>query len=225
MHCAALGAAVAMSSSALATIIGTDYGGGNVPTNWNSYAGGGNQFLENLINENGDATGVDLDIFTTGGGMSDFDATINIGTIPQHTTDLTGLDNYVFEGGGSVFTATYSDLEPGVEYYVWAFGLRAFDYDNVVTIRGGGPDIEFRQQSGPNNLYVNDQLGSSSMDLYDYALIQTADSAGQIQIITVLGPSGTGAAFASGGSAIELVPAPSALALLGLAGFATRRRR
>ena len=51
-----------------------------------------------------------------------------------------------------------------------------------VTIQGDGSPVSFDQLFGQDVLFVNDQLGSSSQELTDYAVIVAADATGTITI-------------------------------------------
>jgi len=204
------------------SLIGVDFdNGAGSPNNWNTVTSAGPFSIGNLIDESGALSGVGFSINSN----STFTTAATGSTLPQHSQSLAGLDDYMFGTGAA--TATFSGLNPGQGYFVWAFGLRGFSMGNDVSIIGGGPAVSFDQDDDtPGNLWVNGELGSDARTLQSFAAVQTADSAGQIsiRILDDLDAGGTG--WTSAGLAIQVVPAPGGVALLGLGGLlAVRRRR
>ena len=158
----------------LAALVGVDFGTGSVPPNWTQVASVGNSSfpsaVSNLIDESGAATAVDLSIFTSfSGGAPNLNATIVPATLPQHTPSLANVSNIVFvdsADGSHSFSAAFKDLKPGFTYEVYVFGLESeagVTDSQTVTLSGGSPNIVFAQNPiAGGNLWVNDQVGSSS---------------------------------------------------------------
>jgi CSLREA domain-containing protein len=178
----------------LAALVGVDFGG-SPPANWSSIltvAGAPSQTtLTNVISETGAATPYDLSINTSFSGGANNDAGNPVAsTIPQHTQSLAGIDRIVFvdsADGSHSFNATWSDLNPGYSYEVYVFGLESlvdvtpFVDKQSVTISGGSPVIQFTQDPvSLGNLWVNDQIGSSSQALANYRKLMTPTGPGQI---------------------------------------------
>ncbi|MCA9278061.1 MAG: hypothetical protein H6815_04645 [Phycisphaeraceae bacterium] len=182
--CAAL--STAASAQALIAVDFENIGVPFSPTNWNVLSGAG--ALPNLIDETGAATGIEL-LVSSG---SSFETAPNPATLPMHSQSLAGADDYIFGTGQTVLTLNF--LNPGSEYEVYVFGLRGFDMGNDITIAGGSAPVIFDQDGAPGDFYINSSIGSSSQDLSSYAVFQTADSAGQINITIVddLTAGGTG---------------------------------
>ena len=187
----------------LAVLVGVDFGGGFVPTNWSSVltvAGApGFTTRSNLIDETGAATQFDLQISTTfAGGANNDTATPLAATIPQHTQSLVGIDRlvYVDSGNGNhSFNATWSDLNPAATYEVYVFGLESivegtpFVDNQQVTIAGAGAPIVFNQNPvSLGNLWVNDQIGSSAQTLESYRKLLSPTASGEIDITIALNP-------------------------------------
>lgn len=164
-----------------AALIGIDFDAAsdNPPPNWLALIGGQLE-ANDLTNEDGGASRVDLEIVgTTAGFAFPLDAT----TVPQYTSDLTNLDGQIFTNAQSV-QFTYSDLNPLQDYYLYVLSADGFfdTIEQLVTIQGDGAAIEFEQQFNRDELFINDQVGDSSRDFTDYAIVVTADSRGEIEI-------------------------------------------
>ena len=165
-------------------IVGVDFdlAAGSEPTNWNTISEGSNATFSNLGSESGDSTGFDLTINESGGGWREFEVTPNASTIPQHGVSLTNIDGQIFTEGDSI-ELVWSDLNPLLEYEIYVLALEGF-YDSIeqnVTVTGD-TSTSFEQRFDQTDLFINDQLGSSSQSLSDYALVVGADSNGEIRI-------------------------------------------
>jgi len=117
------------------------------------------------------------------GTTAGFAFPIDADTIPQYTSDLTNVDGQIFTNAQSV-QFTYSDLNPLQDYYVYVLSADGFfdTIEQLVTIQGDGDAISFEQQFNRDELFINNQVGDSSRDFTDYALVITADSRGEIAI-------------------------------------------
>ena len=72
---------------------------------------------------------------------------------------------------------TWSDLVPGSDYEVYVFALEGFfgSIQQNVQITGQGSPVTFSQNFNQNDLFINDELGSSTRPLSSYAKTVTAD--------------------------------------------------
>jgi hypothetical protein len=179
-----------------APLIGVDFGTGSVPTNWTQVTSVGPTTAPttrtDLIDETGAATVVDLRITTShmGGANSFSTGTMNSSTLPQHTQSLADVSNAVRisnSQGFQHFNASFGDLKPGTTYEVYVFAVRSlfstYGDNQTVTISGADSPIVFRQNRVSNgNLWVNDQVGSSSQLLPSYAKLMTATVGGAIDV-------------------------------------------
>ncbi len=171
-------------------LIGVDFGpgGDSNPTNWTGVTTTGSfaaVTLENLVNENGQATDVDLEfVRISGGGTS----TPTSGSIPTHSQSLAALDGVLYSGsfGGVVepIDVIWDDLTPGAAYEVYVFALENFadTFDQRVTILGEGPAVSFNQVTSNGTLLINDETGSSGRSLQSYAETIRATAYGTIRI-------------------------------------------
>ena len=147
------------------------------PNNWTT-AGLADRSLTNLIDENGDATGVSLQIVGTTQGAAN--GVFDPPDVPSHDNSLAGLGGSVGSSVGPV-TYTYSGLKPGIEYEVFVFG-GVGNNTQQVTITGAnsvGPFVQAKSASGPS--WVNGKE-SNSAPLHTFAERVTADSSGEIRI-------------------------------------------
>jgi len=178
----------------LAALVGVDFdlSGSSAPANWTSLGTQLTPFTQsNLIDEDGNATPFDLTLVETGAATPSCGANQVCGatatplasTIPTHSQSLSGIDGQVFTDAHPV-TLTWSDLTAGDNYEVYVFGLEGHfsSSQQTVGITGGGTPITFAQNLNKNQLFVNDELGSSGRPLSSYAKIAAADSAGRITI-------------------------------------------
>lgn len=217
--CASLAAALVTFGAAGQHLVGVDLDNGQgSPTNWNTFNMSTPGVLNNLIDESGAATSYS---FTMNHG-SPFTTAVNPVTVPQHSNPLDLIADYYF--GTGIGTAQFSNLAAGQEYYVWVFGLRGFTMNNRITITGGGSPIHFDQVGTAGQLFVNGEMGDQTRTLQSYALVQTADASGVIGFTLDIVPGGS-AGWTIAGFAIQAVPSPGALALLGVAAIASSRRR
>ncbi len=190
-----------------------DVAAGSSPSNWSRIGANSNGTASNLIGEDGEATSFDLSITETGGSWDDFAATPIASTIPQHSVDLTNIDGQIYTGADSI-EFVWSDLNPLLNYEIYVLAVEGF-YDSIqqtVTIVGD-TTVSFEQRFDQDMLFINDQLGSSSSSLSDYAVVVNADSSGEISI-TIDAIAGTEDVVA-GGLAIAEIPnrAPTAIVL------------
>jgi hypothetical protein len=227
--CVIVGMMLAVSGVASATgeLIGVDFdNGGGSPTNWTTLTEGPTPSATDLINEAGQTTSVDISLsLSVPLTFKGYSCVPIASTIPSHTNNLTQIGDYFYEGPSSSANATFSDLLPNFPYNVWVFGLRSFNFDNVVTITGSGTPISFRQLGSANTLFVNGELGDSNRDLSTFAELVWSSVDGTIDIGWELGPSGTGNSWAMGAVAIEPVPEPATICLLGLGALSLLRRK
>lgn len=223
-----MGLMFVIAQSANAALIGLDWGAA-APTNWNVGTEGANpQTLNNLIDENGVVTTVDVSYsgtFFSNTTLEPF--TASAGQIPTHSNSLANISGGLNDADQIV--VTFSDLIPNQSYDVWLFGAQneAQPTFHDVTITGLGPAISFTQNfSGtPGELWVNGVIGSNAL-LDSFAVTAIADALGQL-IIDVNddgGTTNTVPVVTLAGVAIRPVPEPTILPLmtLGLAGVGYR---
>ena len=159
-----------------------DVNAGSPPANWLEINGQSNATFQDLETESGDATPFDLTINDSTGNWNDFEVTPAASTIPQHGIDLSNIDGQLFTSGNAI-NATWSDLNPSLDYGVYVFSAEGF-FDTIeqrVTI-SGDTTVAFDQRFNQDELFINDTLGSSSMTLLDFALVMGADGNGEISI-------------------------------------------
>ena len=219
------GIILSSASAASAALIGVDYspaGFGSTPTNWTLDTNPTSHLLTNLIDENGVATGIDLNLVTSrNSGM--FDSTIPPAQIPTHTNSLAGLDGNIADD--TSLTLTWSNLVPNQVYDIFVFGNDIIAENQLVTITGAGTPTVFSQNFPNDNLFVNGLLGSNA-PLSTFAVPITADGAGNIQIL-VQNDLGLDAGLAGVAISPTALPEPGTLAILGLglAGLGLARRK
>ncbi len=203
-------------------LIGINMGAGTSPTNWTSMPSPTVSNLSNLIDENGVVTNVSFSMVATGGQST---LTFDAATIPQHSNPLENVaSSYNVKLNSEEMTGIYRGLIAGQDYFVWIFGMALADFgstdpiDNAVSITGAGPDVNFIQSGDPGKIWVNGELGDSSRDLLSFAVIQTADIDGIIQF--TVNPNGSATTSVRvAGTAIQAVPEPTSILLLGIASF------
>ena len=214
---------MATASLAPAALIGIDWGR-TAPTNWNAGTDGRNpQVLNNLMDETGVIT--DVDMSYDGIAFSDTDVrhrfTPNSTQVPIHTNSLANLNGRVFDADG--INITFSDLISGGRYRIWLFGAQFGSTFHNVTILGGGTPIDFTQNfsDADGELWVNGSIGSNAA-LDTFAIVAAASALGELQLNVNDdgGVTNTAPAVSLAGVAIELVPEPTALVLLVFAGLA-----
>jgi len=204
------------ASPVSAELIGIDIGnGGAVPPGWHQIGAFGGSLFD-LDDEGGNATDVDVTIDTNEEINT---LAINASTLPTHTSSLAGLDDFVAFTG---HTIEFSDLMPGAEYNLWIFSvydvpIESAEFDATITGAGIPQVLSFTVDTS-GNLVINGVTGSSTQSLHDFATTATASPAGTIQIVlNETSFTNNDAPFA--GVAIEFVPEPNSLLLLGGAGF------
>ena len=206
-------------------IIGVHFGSnGAAPTNWTLVSTLISP-LNNLINENGTVTGVNLS-FGAPFAESFFAGSLAASTIPMHTPSLASLNGNTYDSSfsGQTFTATFSGLEPNQAYNIWVFGARFMtDINQHITISGAGSPLAFDQSGVGDSLWVNGMLGSSANSLESFADVIMSTAAGTVTITAtgfISDPFGD--TYSVSGLAIQpsspAVPEPSSLVLLGLGG-------
>lgn len=201
----------------LAALVAVDFdlAGGSAPTNWTSIGTSGTPLTQsNLVDEDGNATTIDLTISETGTGSTfcganeicGAAATINSTTIPIHDQPLAGIDGQFFTDADPV-TLTWSGLTSGTDYEVYVFALEGFYGSIVQDVQITGQNTEsFTQNVTQNELVINDQTGASTAPLSSYAKLVTADSDGEIEIQVT--PNGFTLDVSLGGVAIREASAP-----------------
>ncbi|WP_442506608.1 reprolysin-like metallopeptidase [Novipirellula sp. SH528] len=183
----------------------------NSPTNWTTITGSFGSTDTNLINEDGDATAIDLAISIAGGATTADTSTPS--NLPDHTPSLAEIAGLRL--ATTSITLTWSDLTPDADYNVWLFAARVFGNqgNHTVTITGGGtnpaPFVMDVVAAGVGTLMVNSSVASSANNLQSDAVVATANSSGQIVIVV----SNTGGEQLIGlnGAAIQEVAAIPAL--------------
>ncbi|QEG20772.1 trypsin-like serine protease [Mariniblastus fucicola] len=161
-------------------LIGVDFDdAANAPLNWLSLSGGTGTF-QDLNNEQGGASQVDLQII---GASTGYEVNLIASTIPQHANSIANIDGQIYTGADPI-EFVYSDLSPSTDYEVYVMAAEGF-YDSIqqtVSIQGEGSPITFEQRFDQGELFVNDQVGSSSSTLAEFAIVVTSDANGTISI-------------------------------------------
>ena len=188
-------------------LVGVDFDqpGSPFPTNWQLVPGGGNATFNNLFDENGDPTLIDLAIDELSDGTwFDFAVTPDANTIPQHPNALANIDGQIYTGADPL-QLTYSDLTPFADYEVYVLSAEGFfsSIEQTVTITGDGTPVSFDQNFSIDQLFVNDELGDSSRDLSSYAKIIKATGGGQI-VINIDPIAGTSDVVLAGAAIFEI---------------------
>ncbi len=150
-----------------------DFTGTSSPVNWTALGGTATPVTQpNLLAEDGTISPFDLTVISSVGTVSSTSAAVNSSTVPIHTQPLNNLDGQIYTFGNAV-EFVWSDLTPGNDYEVYVFGLEGFlqPINQAVLITGAGVPTSFSQFFGLNTLVVNDQVGSSSRNLSEYASI------------------------------------------------------
>jgi hypothetical protein len=219
---AAILAAALPASVASAALVGVDFDSNiaNGPANWKVITTSGN--YNNLLDENGAATTIDLSISVPQTTIAE---SITPGTIPTHTTPLAGLNAMQVH---PFFSFAFLGLTPSAQYKIWIFGLYDLDSgpaDFDAHIDGEVlTDINFNITSA-GTLYINGAAGSSANTLDSYAITLTSTNTGFFNFF--FDTNGANGEIGIAGVAIEAVPEPATLALLAIAAptVLLRRRR
>ena len=178
---------------------------------WNGVVGvtaGG--MVSSLVDINGDLTGVSFLASSTAGGFS---GTWNNGPQPVGDT-LALLGDLLNVGGtGASVTLNFSGLADGT----YNIALYAFAGDNSVGDWRTGVNVNGLGQQSIGGVYTGAYVAGVT-----HALYEEVEVVGGTLSVTASTLTGFGS---FNGMQLQLIPAPGALALLGLAGLAGRRRR
>ena len=182
--------------------IGVDFGpnGDNSPINWNTISETSlPATVENVIDESGAVTGVDILVETTAGNHSYSSNVPPAGMLPSHTQSLTDLDGFL-EDDDSV-SITFNNLLEGSEYKAWAFHRLTVDNGQHVGWEGRSSGIRLNFASGEFLVNGRDATG---MSLDDVAVTRTIDNDNLLRI-HVDGVSDTAMVY---GAAIQGIRSP-----------------
>lgn len=173
------------------SLIGIDLGGGTTPSNWTAHSGTSDVTLNNLTDESGATTVVDVSLNFDGSPGSYGVFTANASQLPNHTQSLAGIDR-AYQDTGNI-ELTFSDLTIGQEYEIYVFGGDTLNGGQTVTITGDTALPGFNQNAVANTLYVNDEVGDSGRDLDSFATdhVVKPDASGEILIRVAAAPPGT----------------------------------
>ena len=198
-------------------LIGIDFAeaGNPAPANWTSVAGGGNSTVNDLSDEEGNATVVDLAIAELAdGSWDDYAVTPGAATIPQNANALTNVDGQIYTGADAL-RLTLQDLSPNAQYEVFVMAAEGFyaSIQQVVTISGAGAPTVFTQDFSIDTLFINDQIGDSTRTLDEYATVIEATAGGEIVIDIT--PDGGTSDVVIAGLAIREIPVVDVIDPLG----------
>jgi hypothetical protein len=212
---------LAVSGQARAdAVVGVSFGPQTPPTNWTSEEGLLGGSANNLINESGSPTDIDLSYSITGDAeLFNVTPSLNASTVPIHTPSLANLDGNIDTTSGGTFTATLSNLTASSTYDVWVLVARdSTVVGQDVDITGTGSTNFTQSDATLRDLLLNASIGSSSENFDSYALPITASSTGTI--VVDIAPGSPDHGFAISGLAISAasvpLPSPALLTLLGL---------
>lgn len=152
--------------------------------NWSVYRGGGNpDVLENLIDESGTPTSIDLRIDSADNFLSGFETAFDSQSLPSHTQSLAGLNGYLLESDGDTrFEMQWQDLEPLRSYDIYVFSARARSATNVIEIVGESR-IVFHQTTVAALLGINGEFSEPHRPLESYKKTMRANERGEIVIV------------------------------------------
>ncbi|MCA9247337.1 MAG: tail fiber protein [Planctomycetales bacterium] len=197
----------------LAALVGVDFDSfGDIPDNWTQIQSLP-AFENQLVDEQGLSTNIGLEVNYLGGGAADVvDTFVDGATLPNHESDLFGLD-----GAAIVSTLDESEfvqvhwtgLHPGTLYLVYVFGLHAEGVGETivqdVTVFEGGFSTEFTQAIENERLFIN-ALEGDTLPLMDFSLPARSDFGGTLTI--EISPSAGESRVALAGVAIQEFNAP-----------------
>ena len=172
------------SAAGVGELIGIDFGpaGDLSPSNWNQSDGNGgvDYQIENLRDELGNTTAVDVDVLFFPGNTGRTQANVpNLANIPTHTNPLDNIDGALADDTAVAFT--FSELDPDATYEVYVFGgdaNTAFSQDVVIFDSSGTTQYT---QAWNNEQFVNAQV-SSNANLNTFAVTAVANTAGTFTI-------------------------------------------
>lgn len=227
--CVVLVAGAAPSQAALVGVAfggngGSGFGGGGTaPTNWSSM---GNGSLNNLIDETGAPTAIDIAV---SGAFDSLGFAINPASIPIHVPSLSVLNGNLFAAPNTSINVTLSDLLPNTSYDLYVLAARSSVglNNDVVTVTGAGAPVGFQQIGATDFLFINSQPGSSAQNLTDFAIQIISSATGTITISAKNTSNAgvlTGIAIAPSAAA-AIIPEPTSMILLGLGAATLLRRR
>ena len=185
-------------------LIGIDFDqpGNASPDNWTPITSGSSgQFIENLIDESGGPTDVDITLSTFGTD----DVSADASSVPIHTQSLTNIGGTLFND--SPVTITFDELSPLGLFEVYVFALDRFGSTQNVELAGDGNATDFQQNVPKDILHVNREQGSSARELGTFAELITSSASGQITI--TVSPDGDSDEVVLAGIAIRQIGAVS----------------
>ena len=162
-------------------LIGADFDlDGNTPANWVTISSGTDQTFSDLDNERNAITPVDL---TVNGTYTALNVDIDPATVPLYPNALSNVDGQI-QTSSQPLEIIYSDLVASTDYLVYVMAAEGiFDsIEQTVSIQGLGSPVVFEQRFNTGELFINDQVGDETRDLFEYAQLITADIDGEITI-------------------------------------------
>ncbi len=173
---------------AVDALIGIDFDtSSNSPAGFVTMSGARDTTFANITNIHGEETPIDVAINLP--SYSSFriaSGPLTASQIPSNDPALNAIGSfYNFESATSTgpFEILVSDLNPGQNYDVYLVAISRVDIvaDQSVSIIGANT-VSFNQSLSPTQLFVNDELGSSSRTLGSFSELITADANGQILV-------------------------------------------
>ncbi len=177
--------------------------------------------LENLQDDSGIATTIDVAFTYTAGNIWDIGAEPGVDTDGSWNRNM--LNSYLNVGSGNTSTVTLSDIAYGsYDIYVY-FGSDVAGRVGTITV--GGTTYSFNtigpsSVSGSNAVFAAADSGTTTADAANYAVFSGLSGATQTATVDINSWGGI-----SGIQIVQSVPEPSSAALLGLAGLALILRR